>query len=94
MAHFCRQTGMQHEARTDYRLWELIGRKFSGEASHRELDELEVLLQLTPGALDCYCILAAWWKEEEQDETPTATAIQAFERLMQRIGNKAMGNRE
>ena len=52
----------------DDRLWLLIARKLCGEASEKDLKELQELLIQNPDATYYIEILSAWWKGKNEDK--------------------------
>jgi len=65
------------------RLWALMARKLTGEASQDELIELEGLVQKTPGAHYVKEILTLWWQLSEK--AGKEQAEQAVDDLLSRL---------
>ena len=65
------------------RLWTLMARKLTGEASQDELIELEGLIQITPDAHYVVEILTFWW--EVSEKSGKEQAEQAVTDLLSRL---------
>jgi len=73
----------------DNRLWILIGRKLSGEATEDELKELADLSQKDPNIPYYITILSVWWTRTEQ--LGKGKADQALSRLLREMEEKDSG---
>lgn len=69
------------------RIWHLMGRKLAGEATEKELQELEQLLQKYPDATYSFQLFDDLWKPTSPKEA-ASEAEQAFERHRQRMTRK------
>lgn len=65
-------------------IWSLISRKFSGEATKGELEELEELLRAQPEWQYKYEMLRAWWNPH-QSEALKENAAESFNRLRKKL---------
>src|SRR5258706_8740127 len=70
----------------DNRLWILIGRKLSGEATENELKELAELSQKDPDVPYYITILSVWWNRAEH--SGKMKADKALSRLLRRMEKK------
>lgn len=73
----------------DNRLWKLIGRKLSGEATEDELKELAELSQRDPDAPYYITVLSLWWKMTEQSGKEKAD--KAFNDFFEQLEKKKPG---
>jgi putative ABC transport system permease protein len=69
------------------RIWELMARKLSGDATQQELEELEQLLQKYPDSTYSFQLFEDLLKPSGQNEN-TGEAEDAFNKHMQRMGRK------
>lgn len=53
----------------DSRIWNLMSRKLSGEATTAELEELEELLKTNPKAQYSFEVLSEWWELEDTERS-------------------------
>jgi len=70
--------------RDENRIWSLMAKKLSGEASPAELRELQELLQDNPGQAAAMEILSAMWKPAETKDTAPGEEEAAAKQLLQR----------
>ena len=72
---------------SDERIWELMARKFAGEASEEEREELEQLLRTHPELHFSIQALADLWQHKPPpDDTTTATFYRQHVERMQQMG--------
>ena len=67
------------------RFWELVSLKLSGEASLKELDELEILIQQSPEEGSKLEILETVWDSTSKNQS--GQVREAFNRHLQRLSN-------
>ncbi|MDP4260891.1 MAG: hypothetical protein Q8941_00055 [Bacteroidota bacterium] len=72
-----------------HRLWILIGRKLSGEATEDELKELAILSQEHPDAPYYITVLSYWWEMTEQSGREKAD--RAFNDFFEQLEKKKPG---
>ncbi|MDP4254963.1 MAG: hypothetical protein Q8938_13210 [Bacteroidota bacterium] len=68
------------------RLWVLIARKLTGEASEKDLAELSILLQGNPEAGNQFKVLSNYWGCASKN--PGSPVPGAFEKLLAKINNE------
>src|SRR6202012_3823323 len=73
------------------RIWQLMARKLSGEATEEEIKELELLQQQHPEMTYSFQMLSDLWRSQsEKDQTETEDA---FSRHLTRMALKDLGKR-